>query len=405
MPIFFKALICLVFTLAYPCYCDWVPGPVLPNVGDANGWNLPEYYSTFQAQNLYGATWLFARGPTGVELFNYNYTTDSWSTLPTLEDLGDSNNWGSDPKYYSTIQVVTVGNNFWLIARDAKGLVVYQYDPLTSAWAPKQGNPAFSDDNQWGNPEYYSTIQALSFGGKIWVFARGPDGGEIHQYDPDTDSWSQLPTLSALSDANKWGSDPKYYSTIQVVILGDSFYLLGRSPDGLEIYQYNTVTGSWSQKQTLPDLSDENGWGVPEQYSTIRAVALQDKIWVFARGEFGLGVYEFDPSTNSWTNKQALTSLSDANGWDAVEYYSTIQPVLLNDTIAVLARGPDGLEYHTYFPLTDSWTSQETLTALSDANNWDKPEYFSTIIGVNNDDEVTVFARGDTGMEVYSYES
>lgn len=383
---------------------DWDKAPTLPDLADGNGWTSPEYYSTIRVLADDPILWLFARGKDGMQVYNYDSTSKTWSTLPILSDLADSNGWNAGPEYYSTIQVVHL-NDMWLLARNADGLQIYQYELFTQTWTPKSPLPSLSDTNKWNQEEYYSSIQAFSSPGKIWVFARSASGQEVYQYDPDLDSWSTLPGYAALSDANGWGADPKYYSTIQVVQIEENFWLLGRSASGLNVYQYNSASGSWSAKASLPDLSDQAGWGEEQYYSTIQAVVFEGNIWLFARNADGLKTYQYDTEKDTWTSKAPVPSLTDLNGWDAVEYYSTIQAVPLSNSIGLLARGPNGLQYSEYIVSQDTWNSKSTITTLSDANNWNRPEYYTTIKGIDYMNTLNVIARESYGLDLYSYKS
>ena len=401
--IHFLSKVLVLITLIQFGQCDWEEASNQSIFSDANGWDDPEYYSTMQVITLYDSVWLFIRGPSGLEVHQYNYTDRSWSQLPTLTNLSDSNDWNSDPKYYSTIQVIAMYSQFWVIARSANGLEIYQYDPLANLWNSKQILPGFSYTIDWDQKEYYSTIKALAHSGKIWVFARGPEGEEIHQYDPDTDTWNVLSTLSALSNDEQWNEDPKYYSTIRIVIYESNFWLFARGFDGMRLYQYDPVPNNWTTKRTLPNLSDENGWGDEEYYSTIQALVVQSRLWLLVRGQFGVETYEYDLETDTWAGKQRLSNLSNAQNWNIEQYYSTIRTVALENKIAVLARATDGMEYYEYSLITEEWASLPVLTALSDENGWNKIQYYSTIRIINYNDRVSLFARGPDGVEVYEY--
>ena len=78
------------------------PGPAWT---DAAGWNQPQYYATIQCAdiNADGRAELIARGPDGIQAWNYDPVAKAWSNCPPGPAWSDAAGWNQVP-YYSTIQ-------------------------------------------------------------------------------------------------------------------------------------------------------------------------------------------------------------------------------------------------------------------------------------------------------------
>lgn len=389
---------------------DWVQGPPLANLADALGWSDPKYFSTIRAVLLdddNDAIWLFARGADGMEVYNYVVDLETWNIRPKLSDLNDSNNWGDSAKYYSTIRVISYYSSFWLLARNADGLQLYQYNAYSSTWAQQKALPFFSDEKGWDRVEYYSSIEAFLSSGQLWVFARGKDGEVVSKFDTDAKEWGDpLPAFEELSDNNHWSNDAKYYSTIRVLRILNNFWLFARKADGMYVYQTDSTNPSgWKSKVTgFSDFSDKKGWGDKEYYTTIQIVSLisdTETIWLFARNEFGVQTYLYNTKDSTFVSRASLPYLSDTNKWNQPQYYSTIQTVATNTSIALVGRGSDGLQYYEYSPSENDWKHVSTLTVFSDEKDWDTEKYYSTISAIYFQQKLNIVARGPDGMRVY----
>ena len=124
---------------------------------------------------------------------------------------------------------------------------------------------------------------------------------------PDTDLGCGLFTLPPWSDGAGW-TDPSRYKTILTADLdGDGQdELLGRTPEGLEIWRLQLDTGAcagpgtgcgrWERVTTNTDFSDANGFGDALTASTIHAARLYGKpgAQVFAWSKDGVKVWEYD---------------------------------------------------------------------------------------------------------------
>jgi RTX calcium-binding nonapeptide repeat (4 copies) len=304
--------------------------------------------------------------------------------LPSWSDAS----W-SDPDRNETIQTGDLDGDGddELIGRGSSGIEAHDFDPKVGQWVPLgslTGDTAPSDAGDWDQPQYYSTIQTadLDGDGADEVFARYAGGIVAWKYDPPTRSWTTLPVLDgpgAPSDAAGW-DQPQYYSTIQAAHLFDdrAEQIFARSKDGIAVWQYLPESRSWDQRETFTGASapsDVNGWDAPEYYSTIQSADLdgQGADEIFARSASGLVAWDFNFGV--WRRRASLvgpSAPSDANDWDLPQYYSTIQAGDVDGDGAdeVFARDESGIvvwKYHYDVPSFDLNSTWEQLPGFTGA--------------------------------------
>ena len=317
--------------------------------------------------------------------------------------FSDANGWYA-AQYYSTIQFANVGGSG---KADVCGRGVYGINCAISdgrSFGPESlWEASFSDANGWNLPQYYSTIRLtdLDGDGKADVCGRGIYGlncglSNGTSFGP-VSLWS-----TAFSDRRRWAS-VEYYSTIQFADLNadGKADVCGREAHGISCALSNGTsfgpTSFWSGY-----FIDAAGWNVPEYYSTIR---LADVNGDFKADICGRGVDGIWCALSNGANFGPLslwsTDFKDADGWNAAPYYSTIQLADVNgDGMAdICGRGVYGincaLSSGTSFGTAAVWQA-----SFSDANQWNLPQYYSTIrlTDVDNDGVADVCGRGIAGI-------
>lgn len=152
-----------------------------------------------------------------------------------------------------------------------------------------------------------------------------------------------------------------------------------------------------------PELSDELGWDRPARYGTIRMgdVDGDGKADLCARD--GDGVQCWPSTGDGFAAAIVGPALSDANGWDAEQYFGTIRlaDVDGDGKDDLCARAADG--FSCWRSHGDGFDEPFTLTELSDANGFDVPSRFGTIrmADLDADARVDVCARTDVGMRCW----
>jgi len=123
-------------------------------------------------------------------------------------------------------------------------------DAGTNRWASIYGAASstepFNDcPPSFAKPESYRSLRAADIDGDgiDELVGRGPDGVIAYRWNSASKSWSQIVTNTpALSDT-LWASDPSYWQTIQTAkIDGKKTALLARGPSGMRTWLYNGST-------------------------------------------------------------------------------------------------------------------------------------------------------------------
>ena len=315
-----------------------------PAWSDATGWAHPQYYETIQTADIDGdgQAELLGFGPQGLEAWHYDTTARTWSKLPgaTPVPAGEL----GEPWYYQTMQCADLDGDGTdeLLVRTSEGMAVFAYDGAT--WTQVALNTGLSDADGLQQAHYYSTIQCadLDGDGKAELMVRGAAG--LVAWRLEGAQWTPLPLLPNLSDANGW-TGPAYYSTIQCADLdGDgAAEVVARGASGVLAWRYlPSGSGSWQRLTDGPAWSDAAGWDHAVYYSTMRCADLDGdgKAEVYARSSAAIDAYAFaGPGTGSWSPLPTGPTLSDAAGWDHVQYYGTIQPATVKGS-AVNSNNP-----------------------------------------------------------------
>ena len=359
---------------------------------------------------LAGADVLLARSASGIEVWAFD--GGEWQQLPNGPPWSDDGDWNR-PEYYSTIQTGDVDGDgrAELLGRSASGIEVWAFDG--SGWQQLPDGPAWSDAGGWNRPEYYSTIQTgdVDGDGRAELLARSASGVQVWEYEDG--AWKQLPDGPAWSDAGGWNA-PEYYGTIQTAGIPGSELgpekLLARSASGIEAWEFDG--SDWQRLLDGPPWGDVDGWNAPERYSTIQAGNIYpltpNSDELLARGESNIELWRFGGTF--WLKLQNGPPWSDAGGWSAPEYYSTIQTADIygDGHVVLLARTASAIELWRMVIVGDDvhWQQLANGPAWSDAAGWNAPEYYSTIQSgdVDGDGREELLARGATGIDVWGFD-
>jgi hypothetical protein len=351
---------------------------------DANGWDAPEYYSTiaFADLNNDGLADLCGRGKDGINCALSDGTSFGAVSL-WQSSFSDDNGWKA-AQYYSTIKFVDINGDGKadVCGRSSAGIDCALSNG-TSFEAESVWESDFSDTNGWTAPQYYSTIAFpdLNGDGKADICGRGVAGIDC-ALSNGTTFYGFSRWQASFGDAFGWNL-PQYYSTIKFAdVNGDGKAdVCGRGSGGIGCALSNGTTfdegSAWQSS-----FSDVNGWTVPQYYSTIAFADIDGDGKADVCGRNGVGINCAQSTGSSFgTERVWQSSFSDASGWNAAQYYSTLRLVDVNNDgkADVCGRGADGiacvLSNGTSFDGGSIWQS----SAFSDANGWNAPQYYATI--------------------------
>jgi MYXO-CTERM domain-containing protein len=295
-----------------------------PKWSDESGWAKLEYWSTLRLADVNGddKADVCARSSTD---FRCHLATGTGFDPNTIigPPLSNASGW-NHARYYGTLRMADVNG-------DGKADVCARSSADFSCWLSdgagfpqKIKGPALSNDSGWDDVKYWSTLRMpdVDGDGRADLCARAAAG--IQCWPSNGTGFLESFAGPELSNAKGW-DDVKYYSTIRFGDLNRDGKddLCARAAAGLRCWLSD---GAGFPEQISSDaLADENGWGKPEYYSTIRlADANGDgRADVCARAAAGIRCWHFDGS--QFTAAVAGPAWADENGWDAFEYYSTLQ--------------------------------------------------------------------------------
>ena len=354
--------------------------------------NIPWSFSPQQIDTIYRSVL------TGVRSHLINKPLKTYDT-----SFSDANGW-TNAKYYSTLKTVDVSadGKADLCGRGGAGIMCGT-STGTKFNAPTNWNSSFSDANGWGAVQYYSTLRYPNVNGTGGADVCGRGSGGVSCATSTGSSFGAASVWqSAFSDANGWNAE-KYYATLDFPeVSGDTKAdVCGRGSGGINCAISNgTAFGAASVWQSA--FSDANGWGAAQYYRTIRYPNVNG---TGGSDVCGRGVSGITCATSTGTAFGAAStwapSFSDANGWNAAKYYSTIAyPDLNKDGKKdVCGRGGTGifcgLSSGTSFGAVTQW-----IPAFSDADGWDQELYYSTLtfVDIDNDQRADVCGRGTDGV-------
>lgn len=190
----------------------------------------------------------------------------------------------------------------------------YAYNPTNNTWSPAA---ELATDNA-DSPELLGREGMIAFSiGDIGYVGTGVDKdgteyNDFYAYDPSSNSWSQV--------ADFPGSKRKDGVAF---VINDIAYVCTGTTSGsyaYDLFSYNPTSNSWTKLRAIEDKSDES---YDDDYTIARnnAVAFTagGKGYIATGGKNAAGsdVWEYNPSTDLWTEK---TSFEGSSRYNAVAF-------------------------------------------------------------------------------------
>ncbi len=235
--------------------------------------------------------------------------------------------------------------------------------------------------------------------GKADICARGKKGIFCAFSSKDL---TTLAKVVNMSDEDGWIEAARYATIRFADINGDrKADVCARSDKGISCWlSEGTVFGT--QTAVIP-MSDADGYNQVQYYSTIRAADIDGdgKDELCARLKDGFQCFAWQD--NAWSSPIQLGDMSDELHWNSAEYYSTIRTADINGDgkVDVCGRGKNG--FSCWISTGNGFKLSFTITDLSNDNGWNKPEYYQTIrmADINGDHKADVCARDLKGIVCY----
>lgn len=260
------------------------------------------------------------------------------------------------------------------------------------AFAIVNSGSGFPDAYGWNQPQYATTLMFADINGdgKADVCGRGQAGMYCELSTAFGSFGPMFLADSAFSDANGWFI-PNYYASLRFAdVNGDGRPdICGRGLAGLYC-ALNTGNATFGGLQLWDSaFSDANGWNAPQYGTTMMFADINGdgKADVCGRGRDGMWCAL--STGTSFTSFSLLPNLfSDAQGWALGDYYTSIRFADVNGDRKpdICGRGMAGIYCAlsngngTFGPATLWDGSSSVGPNFSDANGWGLPQYGSTIM-------------------------
>jgi uncharacterized repeat protein (TIGR01451 family) len=424
------------------------PTFTLPQWGDAGGWTEPDQFETirFGAVLGNGREQLIGKSANGIEIWDFDTTLGQWRPAvdaggkpmiltgfadPPPLTASRPSYGGTDwtaPEHSVSIQVGDVlgTGRDQIIARADPGMTIFSYTPgangAPGSWSQPYAGEPFSDGDGFGFGGIVdipgilatSTIRTadLTGDGKDDLFAVTPDGTLV-AYEWNGGGFTALPATNV--------SIPLFSTERETVLASPP--IAGRQeiwwagPFGVRGVRLNAAGTGWS---FVPQNLVEGVFSPfpliafgqsPAYYGTIRianVLGSTDRQFV-GRGSDGLEVFRLG-ADGTWQRLPTLTALSDANGFNQEQYWSSVRYADLDGSASgqqeVIARGPGGVVAYRYDDGAGQWDQLPGSIALTDDPWSSDPSYYDTLrVGDASGDggQDTLIARGPYGIRTWFY--
>jgi hypothetical protein len=264
--------------------------------------------------------------------------------------------------------------------------------------------PQWSDELGWDDAANWSTLRTgdIDGDGRADVCARADDGVTCRTSATgmlaDTIEGPTLDDASGFGDASRWSTlrmaDVDGDDKDDLCAMTDAGYACWRATDG------GFVAEPWV-------IAELVGLSAMSQYGSIRTgdVDADGRTDVCARRQDGMACWL--ASDTGFGAAVLGPAWSDANGWDRVEYWSTIRLVDIDGDRRsdLCARAAAGFVCH--LSTGDGWSEPIAGPVWSDESGWNDYANYSTIriADIDGDGDQDACARANAGIRCAAFES
>ncbi|MBQ9818532.1 MAG: peptidoglycan DD-metalloendopeptidase family protein [Proteobacteria bacterium] len=292
-------------------------------MSDEDGYNHVKYYSTIKFADINGD---------GKEDFCARFK-DSFKCFPAQEggfaqegialgDMGDEQGWGEE-KYYSTIRMADINGDGRVDVCGRGGGGFWCWPSNGDSFGNRIDGPAWSNDNGWGNRQYYTTIRLPDINGDHKADLCARDSAGIVCHLSNGEGWGDAIRGPEWSDAWGWNDYDNYSTVMFGDINGDGMDDVCARANAKFVCVLSTGEG-FGDSFEIDRFSDENGWNNPNKFRTLRLgdVNGDGKMDVCSRTADNAVCYVFN---GSGFDEVSGAEFSDGTGWGAQQYYSTFR--------------------------------------------------------------------------------
>jgi hypothetical protein len=356
---------------------SWGDKGAVLGLADAAGWDDPSNWGTLRMGDIDGDGRADLCGRSNAAVDCWKSDGASLVTPVTGPGWSDESGWGGF-EFHSTIRLMDIDADGKddICARAAKGIVCHK--STGSAFGPQLDGPAWSNGAGLNEPRYYGTLRAGDVDGdrRMDLCMRTTEAMEC--WLSDGNGFPTRVQGPGWSDAGGWGGFP-YWSTIRLVdVNGDGRDdLCARDSAGLRCH-FSQGT-AFAEAVDVAPLSDESGWNDTSNFLSLRTGDLdgdgaQD---LCLRANAGILCYRWGGT--SFVSVEG-PGWSDGDGWNQPQYYNTIQmgDIDGDGKDDLCGRHVDGWRCH---PSTGSgFGAAVALAEFTDAGGWGAAKYYSTIL-------------------------
>jgi hypothetical protein len=147
-------------------------------------------------------------------------------------------------------------------------------------------------------------------------------------------------------------------------------------------------------------MSDAAGWTAAKYYTTIQMADVNGDGKADVCGRDAAGLLCELSDGKAFSTKVSSTSFSDAAGWDVARYYGTVQLADVNSDGKADACGRAAAGFLCLLSKGTSFGKEISTDEFSDAKGWDAPEYYTTLEtgDLDGDGKADVCGRGGAGV-------
>ena len=301
---------------------EWeqIDGPAL---SDDSGWDKPEHYSTIRLADINGDGMhdLCARAGTGMRCWLSEGNGFSSEAIVGPEWSNDAG--FNQAKYYGTLRTGDINGDGLddLCIRAADGIQCALshgagFDPIFHG-------PDWLDSNGWGVLTYWSSIRMADVNGDGMSDICARAGAGLRCHLSQGTGFGEPIVVAELSDELGW-NDVSNNSTLRTGdINGDGAQdLCIRSNSQVLCYVWN---GASFDRVDGPEWTDANGWNAAQHFDTLRMGDFNGDGRADVCGRAASGWLCAAADGTDFFTVPVLPEFTNAGGWSAKKYYSTLR--------------------------------------------------------------------------------